>query len=488
VIPLGSVSSLLKGMSQAFCVGMLLFPCACFSGAASSTAELSLFAIQNNVLSGPPGTLDTTFGNGQGYVTQTMPSANLNSINYNPSINPVGTFIAYDSAGAYLVVGSGVDASTSLNEVFVWRHLADGTPDTSYGTNGYYEWNPCVQNMYPAGVVIQPDGKALISGQIDYCVSGLSTAILRLGASGSPDLGFGGGQPATFVFKPGSNDMAPQMILNSDCSVYAGSYGDCCGAAMDFLPLKITPSGALDSTWAAPNGYLNINAIGGGFSNSDDRGGDFRGSIALDSSGNLWEAGRTICASGNYCLAVVRVKSDGSALDSNWNGTGMLSLDAFGGATSAVPKQTAEAIVTDSSNRLVVAARGWNGTNSNIVVLRFNWDGTLDTTFGSNGSVVINGSGGDDIPASVLIDSSNRILVSGYVTISGIQYAAILRFDSSGNQDMSFGTNGMWIAGAAGGVSSAGQMTFDPQGRIVVAGTLWNGSMNVEAIWRIWNT
>lgn len=72
-----------------------------------------------------------------------------------------------------------------------------------------------------------------------------------------------------------------------------------------------------------------------------------------------------------------------------------------------------------------------------VIINRFNPDGSLDTTFGNNGEVVRDYTD-YDIPTSIEIQPDNKILVAGY---SGLN-TMIFRLNSDGSADKSFGIDG----------------------------------------------
>ena len=128
---------------------------------------------------------------------------------------------------------------------------------------------------------------------------------------------------------------------------------------------------------------------------------------------------------------------------------------------------------TDCEAKIVVAGTASVGS----VLLRYNYDGSLDTTFGpsgSNGIVAVNFGSGTTLHA-MTFDNSGRIVVAGYVfdpTISNRDFL-IARYDSNGNIDTSFGSSGdgKVITDFGGREDYANAVAIDSLGRIVAAGT-----------------
>ena len=98
------------------------------------------------------------------------------------AVQPDGRIVV--AAGGYGSLASGASAQGG-----VLRFTADGQPDTRFGTDGIVlPGLNVVRGWSGASVIVQPDGKILVSGTDP---SGLGVA--RLNADGSLDTGFGTG-------------------------------------------------------------------------------------------------------------------------------------------------------------------------------------------------------------------------------------------------------------------------------------------------------
>jgi uncharacterized delta-60 repeat protein len=126
-----------------------------------------------------------------------------------------------------------------------------------------------------------------------------------------------------------------------------------------------------------------------------------------------------------------------------------------------------------------------------FVVTRFNLDGTIDTTFGNSG-LLITDLGFADRPNTIQIDSQGRYVVGGFVdrTVSGgtDRDIAIARYLPSGVLDSSFGTGGFVVIDLAAvlGAAEADELieaiTFDANGRIVLAGSVSVNGGNTDML------
>jgi len=114
-----------------------------------------------------------------------------------------------------------------------------------------------------------------------------------------------------------------------------------------------------------------------------------------------------------------------------------------------------ESLAVQQDHKIVAVNFGYGGN-----VLRFNYDGSLDSSFGDSGIIELPI---DFISEQLVLDSDNRILVVGS---QNNFYEEVLRFNSNGTPDSSFGTNGQAIFGIAG-VSDVPTMAIDTQGKVL---------------------
>src|SRR5262249_46152230 len=105
-----------------------------------------------------------------------------------------------------------------------------------------------------------------------------------------------------------------------------------------------------------------------------------------------------------------------------------------------------------------------------VLLVRYNSNGTLDTTFGTGGVVVYDGgvseNGGDNIAP----EADGQILV---VSTTGPGDALLLRFNTNGSPDSTFGVNGV-VTFNGGFSDSARGVAVSPNGSIVIAGASFN--------------
>ena len=107
--------------------------------------------------------------------------------------------------------------------------------------------------------------------------------------------------------------------------------------------------------------------------------------------------------------------------------------------------------------------------------MRYNVNGTVDSTFGTNGRVKTNiaGGTGNDYGYAVKLQADGKILVSGRSGDSSGYAFMVGRYDTNGATDSTFGTNGFTtttIAGGNGSYDEGNCMAIEPDGKLIVAG------------------
>src|SRR5205823_5199649 len=117
-----------------------------------------------------------------------------------------------------------------------------------------------------------------------------------------------------------------------------------------------------------------------------------------------------------------------------------------------------------------------------FAVARYNADGSLDTTFGSGGTVTTNfgpGATYDDADG-VAIQSDGKIVVAGTCNRGGSDNVfAVARYNADGSLDSTFGSGGTVTTdfGLGGSDDSAYAVALQPDGKIVAAGATYLGGV-----------
>ncbi len=126
-------------------------------------------------------------------------------------------------------------------------------------------------------------------------------------------------------------------------------------------------------------------------------------------------------------------------------------------------------VAIQQDGKIVVAGFTHIGKKFFMVLLRYDSNGDLDPTFGKSGIVItdINGRRGE---MDMVIQDDGKIILVGPSEVEDSHHFTVLRFNNNGSVDKSFGNNGVTKT-IIGNYSEAESVALDAHGNIVVAGT-----------------
>lgn len=128
--------------------------------------------------------------------------------------------------------------------------------------------------------------------------------------------------------------------------------------------------------------------------------------------------------------------------------------------TNFAADASASAVAIQADGKIVAAG----GAGVDFALARYNTDGTLDTTFSTNGKVTTAFTDGSFANA-VAIQSDGKIIAAG-----GAQGFALARYDTDGALDPTFGTGGLVTTSVTSGTNQANDVAIQADGKIVAAG------------------
>jgi uncharacterized delta-60 repeat protein len=324
-------------------------------------------------------------------------------------------------------------------------------------------------------VVAQPDGKLVVAGSsnsFDTFEPG-DFALARYNSDGSLDSSFGSGGRVLTDF--GAFDFANTLIVQRDGKLVAGglSFGE---TANDVLALaRYNQDGSLDATFGSDGRLLMSSlsvpcCIGGN-------------ELVAEPGGKLVATAISFDAEENRVPTLVRLNPDGS-LDASF-GSGGVVTDFTGEAQLG----SLGALVLQPDGKLVVAGQSFefsaNGFTDSIFLARFNPNGTLDSTFGSDGRVSTEG----PFFNGILVRQPDGKLVAVGVSRNdsgAFSLFTLVRYNSNGSLDASFGSGGRVVTDGVG--IESGDLVLDPDGNFVAAGEFFvpgTGTGSVFAIARL---
>lgn len=130
-------------------------------------------------------------------------------------------------------------------------------------------------------------------------------------------------------------------------------------------------------------------------------------------------------------------------------------------------------VAVQRNGKIVVV--GITGDNNDFALARYNRDGSLDPSFGEGGKVETDFGGTNETAPGIALQLDGKIVVVGF-TDQGLSdlNMALVRYNTDGSMDMSFGDSGKVITDFFGDSDAATGIVMQRNGKIVVAGHAFN--------------
>ena len=344
-----------------------------------------------------------------------------------------------DGPDVYAITATATDEDGS----YIASAMAEaGDLDGVFNSIGWITADPASVYDYGDATAIQSDGKIILVGY------GQDNAarLLRYTTTGSLDSSFGTGGLAVLA-----GFRALSVALDGDGRIVIAGYVHN-GANSDFALARYNSDGTLDTTFGD-----------GGIQSTDFGSEDFGQSVAVQSDGKIVVAGYAYTGFDGTSLAVARYNADGT-LDASFGTSGKLTTDFYGGNDAAY------SLAVQSDGKIVVAGCTQEGDSDLFALARYNTDGSLDTSFSSDGLATADFAG-TAFAYGLALQADGKIVVAGR---NGADFA-LARFNADGALDATFSSDGL-LTTDFGGLDYGRSVTIQPDGQIVVAGYAHNGS------------
>ena len=310
------------------------------------------------------GSLDTTFGTGGMVAISSLEDAPF-------------TAITLQTDGKIVAVAGGFTA-------YVVRYTSAGVLDSTFGSGGIVTLNE-INGPTQSGVLVQPDGKILVADR----------ALFRLLSDGQFDTSFGTGGTARTAGYPATG----LALLPNGKILVASSFAGTSGFISQY-----DANGSLDTTFG----------IGGQLASPGTAAG-----LVLLGTGDFLAAGSLT----NNSLQAPIYRVTGFAV-SRYLGVGIADagFGANGGTDTVIPNfpiVTTSGLAVQPSGDIVTLGTANQSGQTAFALARYTATGQLDTTFGTNGTVVTSFGGGFQAPSvtanGLAIQSDGKIVaVGGY--------------------------------------------------------------------------
>ena len=337
-----------------------------------------------------------------------------------------------------------------------------GMLDNSFGNGGVVETT--LGNYYDRirSVALQSDGKILVTGNHNNGSSS-NIALLRYNCNGSLDNTFGTGG-VVYTDIAGYDEGEVVCVQADNKIVVAGNTQD---ANKDFLLARYQTNGDLDSSFGTAGKV--ITDLGSGY--------DVVRAMVVLPSGKILVGGDYASATNLDC-ALVRYNTNGT-LDNTFGNAGLVTTDISNA------NNTLKGLAVETNGNIVVAGEcpGLNGLD--FAVMMYNSNGTLEATFGTGGIVKTSLSNKNDSPRAIALQADGKIVVAGEVTDAAfLQHIAAVRYNTDGSPDNTFGDGGIVTDSITSYDDLVSSVAVQPDGKILISGTSYSSNKRVFSLLR----
>ena len=321
---------------------------------------------------------------------------------------------------------------------YLMRNNADGSLDSSFGNNGLITlpWGIIYRNSnywaHANAIAIQninESERILVAGSAPKLVGNKMQTLYRVDRfmpNGAPDTSFGAG--GTIFLSLGQAKAMIVQPTDQKIVTVSSDTGEL---------IRLDNNGALDTTFgnggkvAAPDAYR----------------------VAIDPNGTIVVASFLYSRHKNnvYNLVTLRRYSSAGVLDTSFGTNGVATLNS--GSLSFLLKSVA----IDFMGNIVLGGRaeGLSASQRDFGAARFTPAGFQDSSFGGDGFVTAGFAGIDAQESTALVQSDGKIVLVGSVWLSGTPTgnyvdAGVARFNYDGSLDSSFGSGGKTIFDISG--------------------------------------
>ena len=333
----------------------------------------------------------------------------------------------------------------NVNQFGVLRYKTEGQLDSSFGNNGSVITAVGDLHSHTSTGAIQPDGKIVVVGSAAISNNSFGFALVRYNIIGTLDSSFGSGGKT--IAKIGAYyDYPTALAIQPDGKIIV------VGSTMDdfytgsFAIARFNNNGSIDSSFGNHGKIVThlgpfITTIGGQYYGRYAN--ESAQAVIIQTDGKIVVGGSSYTTQGcwdyyggiycNPAFAMVRYNSNGS-VDSTFGTNGKVA--------DSLTLSWISSMALQNDGKILVTGDGSN-TNA-FITRRYNSNGSIDNDFGSSGIALIKISGTNTYHGtrSTTIRPDGRIIVGGTLNINNIYQFAVLRYTLNGLPDSSFNGNG----------------------------------------------
>ncbi len=331
----------------------------------------------------------------------------------NSKEEPSGMIIQPD--GKILVSGK-ADVNPSLfgtyDNVFVARMMPDGSLDISFGTNGYVKVDLGTNDDEAWGIAIDSSGSIYVLGTLQTA-NGNESRLLKFTDVGVLDLTFGANGILDIYLQ--ADTQITDIIIDANDNLFLSGVVENINQVNDAVILKMDQNGVLDPTY----GTSGIVTIVDGF-NTNGVARSF-----FTPTGELVIAHAVFSSTTGRQVRISRLVSNGS-FDTTFNTSGQLYLNPSLNSYSTFFPYDIKLL--PDGNYLILNDLIRNN-NYDLYFFKITPSGVLDTSFNSSGEFWLDRSTHQDYNRDIHIESDGDVIISGMSTDNTTRFNTLTKFD-----------------------------------------------------------
>jgi uncharacterized delta-60 repeat protein len=160
-------------------------------------------------------------------------------------------------------------------------------------------------------------------------------------------------------------------------------------------------------------------------------------------------------------------------LDTSFGSGGIVTTDFIGG------DDFANDVDVQEDGKIIVVGTGFNGTENDFALVRYNPDGSLDTTFDIDGRVLTDFNHAS-LASAVAFQPDGKIVVAGSANNGADSDFAVARYNSDGSLDTTFDTDGKLTTPIGSNDDYGEDLALQPDGKIILTGFSHDNAMSVD--------
>jgi uncharacterized delta-60 repeat protein len=347
------------------------------------------------------------------------------------------------------MVFCGTSGTSGNLEMCIGQMNADGSMDLTFGTNGYFIFPNSAGSDFAYDMEVLPNGNILVAGALSITAANPKWSLLCLNPNGTLNTSFGTGGVFSIDIDS-SEDYARKILLTPTKIILAGNTKTPGFTTNRLAVVRCDYNGVLDTSFGF--GGLNILSSGGSITCY---------SAAQGATGDLILAGDAYLNNVYYPM-IAKFNASG-AVTTTFGTSGVWVNMAMNARYFDVDFQ---------NSQLILSGNNGPGLTDFLLESRSETNAAANLTFGTNGQTIININQSDTY-YEVIFQPDGKILACGTSGSAGIGAArdfVVSRYNANGTLDLTWGTNGHTLTNIFTNWDDAYGMDLYPGNKLVLGG------------------